>query len=97
MKVKISAVNFKADEDLKAYVTEKVEKLSFYYEKIIESEVILKESKSDDQQDKIVEIKLVVPGNDLFVKKQCKTYQEAIDLAVDALKKQITKHKEKKM
>jgi len=97
MKVKISAVNFKADEDLKTYVTEKVEKLSLYYEKIIESEVILKESKSDDQQDKIVEIKLVVPGNDLFVKKQCKTYQEAIDLAVDALKKQITKHKEKKM
>lgn len=96
MKVKISSLHFKAGQEIENYVTEKITKLSSYYEKILESEVILKESKSGDQQDKIVEIKLIVPGNDLFVKKQCKTFQEATDLAVDALKKQLERHKERK-
>ncbi|MCX7697274.1 MAG: ribosome-associated translation inhibitor RaiA [Bacteroidales bacterium] len=96
MKVKISSLHFKAGQEIENYVTEKIKKLSSYYEKILESEVILKESKSGDQQDKIIEIKLLVPGNDLFVKKQCKTFQEATDLAVDALKKQLERHKERK-
>ena len=45
---------------------------------------------------KIAEIKLLVPGQDLFVKKQAKSFEESTDLAVEALRRQVKKYKEKK-
>ncbi len=95
MKVKISSVHFKTDQKLDDFIQEKVEKLVSLYEGIISSEVILKLDNHDKQENKIAEIRLVVRGNDLFAKKQCKTFEEAIDNAVEALRSQIKKYKEK--
>ena len=46
-------------------------------------------------ENKIVEIKLNIPGNQLFAKEKAKTFEAASDLSLEALKKQIIKHKEK--
>jgi putative sigma-54 modulation protein len=46
-------------------------------------------------ENKITEIRLSIPGNDLFAKKQSKTFEEATDQAVEALRRQIRKHKDK--
>ena len=51
--------------------------------------------KKEGVENKIAEIKLAIPGKDLFAKKQCKSFEEATDLAVEALRKQIKKHKGK--
>jgi putative sigma-54 modulation protein len=50
----------------------------------------------EDVANKITEIKLTIPGTQLFAKEQCKTFEEATDLAVECLRKQIEKHKQKK-
>jgi putative sigma-54 modulation protein len=52
--------------------------------------------KSDVNENKIAEVKLSIPGKELFAKKQCKTFEEATDVAVEALRKQIDKHRPKK-
>ena len=95
MKIKISSIHFKADQKLEDFVQERIQKLSSIYDGVIGSEVTLKLDKSNKTENKVTEIKLLIRGNDLFAKKQCKTFEEATDNAVDALKKQLTKHKEK--
>ena len=95
MTTKIQSVHFDADKKLLAHVEEKVSKLKTFHEAIINSNVILRIEKGDDNHNKIAEIKLTAPGQELFAKKQCATFEEAVDTACDALKTQIIKHKEK--
>ena len=95
MKVSINPVHFKADKKLVSFIEQKVEKLTLFYDGIIGSEVSLKLSNQTDRENKIAEIRLNVRGSDLYAKKQCNTFEEAIDQAADALKKQLTKHKDK--
>lgn len=95
MTVQIQSLHFNADKKLLAFVEERVEKLTLFYDGILNSEVTLKLDKSDVAENKIAEIKLHIPGNDLFSKKQCKTFEEAIDLCIDALKTQIRKQRKK--
>jgi putative sigma-54 modulation protein len=95
MKVNINSVHFKTDKKLDSFITEKVEKLSDLYDGIIGSEVTLRVNNGEDHDNKVAEIRLLVPGNDLFAKKQSKSFEEATDIAVDALRKQLSKHKEK--
>jgi putative sigma-54 modulation protein len=95
MTIKIQSVHFDADKKLLEFIQERVDKLNLFYDGIINSEVILKIDKSDSVENKIAEIKLHIPGNDLFAKKQCKSFEEAIDTSIDALKTQVKKHKEK--
>jgi putative sigma-54 modulation protein len=93
--VKINSIHFDADRKLIEFIQERVNKLSNYYDKIIDSEVILKVANSNDSENKVAEIKLMIPGNDVFAKKQCKSFEEATDMAVEALRRQLKKHKEK--
>ncbi len=95
MKVSISSLHFKADLKLENFIREKVTKVSSLFDGVIGSDVTLKLDQSTSNGNKIAEIRIQIPGNDLFAKKQAKTFEEAIDSAVDALKKQITRHKEK--
>lgn len=95
MDIQIQSIHFKADRKLIDFINEKVGKLNQFYEGIINSEVFLRLDKSDDAENKVVEIKIHVPGNELYVKRQCKTFEEAVDTGAEALAKQIKKYKEK--
>jgi len=95
MTPKIQSVHFNADKKLIDFINEKVTKLTQFHDGIIGTDVILKLENSSDQANKTAEIKLHLGGNPLFAKKQCVTFEEAIDIAVDALRTQIKKHKEK--
>ncbi len=95
MKVTVQSVHFNADQKLLDFIEAKLEKLATHYDKIIESEVTLRLENASNNENKVAEIRLHVPGNDLFAKRQCSSFEEATDLAVDALRNQITKHKEK--
>jgi putative sigma-54 modulation protein len=96
MNVQIHSVRFDADKKLIDFVHQKLGKLTQYGEDIVNAEVYLRLDKDQDRENKISEIKLDLSGGPLFAKKQSKTFEEATDDAVDALKKQITKHKQKK-
>ena len=95
MKVKVQAVNFAVDGKLVGYIQERMERLEKYYDKIVSSDVFLKVEKTSDKENKIVEIKVHVPGDDLMVKKQCKTFEEAIELTAESLERLLVKRKEK--
>ncbi len=94
MKLKVQSIHFNADGKLLEFIQERVDKLHTFYDDIIDGEVILKLQKNDSEN-KITEIKVNLPGRQLFAKEQSKTFEEATDVAVEALRKQITKHKEK--
>jgi putative sigma-54 modulation protein len=95
MQIEIRSIHFKADTKLEIFITERVEKLLQFYDGVISCEVSLKLSNIEGAENKITEIRLGIPGNDLYAKKQSKSFEEATDEAIDALKKQLIKHKEK--
>lgn len=95
MNIKIHSIHFDADRKLLNLINKKVEKLSHFFDAVIGSEVYLKIDKSDTSDNKVVEIKIHVPGNDLFVKRQCQTFEEATDECMGALAQQLKKRKEK--
>lgn len=95
MDFKVNTVHFTADQKLVDFIQEKVKKLELMYDRIIASEIYLRLDKNEEKENKIAEVKLLLPGNELFAKKQCKSFEEAADLAVSALKKQVEKYKAK--
>jgi len=95
MKVFVQSVNFNADKDLIDFIEKKVNGLEKYYDKIVDSEVFLKVQQTSEKKNKLVEVKINIPGNEIVVKKQSKTFEEGAMLAVDSLKRQLTKKKEK--
>jgi ribosome hibernation promoting factor len=95
MKTTINAIKFDADRKLVLFIQNKVKKLSKFFDDILAVEVFLKIENTQDIDNKIVEIKIEIPGNSLFSRKQSKTFEESTVLAIDALKLQLIKHKEK--
>lgn len=95
MDIKIQSVNFSADQSLNSFVEERVQKLTQYFDNIIACEAFLKVDKKAASGNKISEIKLSIPGKELFAKKKCDSFEEATDLVVSALIRQLRKHKGK--
>jgi len=94
MQIEMHSVHFNADEKLTEHIKARLQKLELFHDRIIASEVFLRlEHDSTDRENKVVEIKLNVRGKDLFAKKQSKTFEEAADQTVEALRKQLIKHK----
>ncbi len=95
MEIKIQSIHFDATEKLQAFITKKAEKLQKTYEDIQKVEVQLKVEKPASALNKTTSITVIAPGNTLFVEKTCDTFEEGVDLCLDAMKVQLTKFKEK--
>ncbi len=95
MNIIINAVHFKADQKLEDFIKERLQKLHIFFEGVIGAEVKLKVDNNDSRANKIVEMRLIIKGNDLFAIKEAKSFEEASDDAVEALRKQLVKYKEK--
>ena len=95
MTVVIHPVHFDASENLVGFINKKLEKLETFFDKIIEAEVFLKMETKQNIKDKIVEIKLSVPGKTLFVAKTSKTFEESTDLALHTIAGQLKKQKQR--
>ena len=93
MNTTINSVKFKADEKLEKFINEKVAKLDRMIDNAIKCEVILKVDKPESDNNQIAEIRIFVPGKDLFVTKQADTFEQAVADGVDTLKIQIEKYK----
>ena len=95
MKLQMNAVHVNATPQLLDFIKRKVDKLEAIYERIVDGEVFLKLENGEAIDNKIVEIKLNIPGNQLFAKEQSESFEAATDQAVDALRRQLRKYKEK--
>ena len=89
------SIRFIADQSLITFIQRKADKLDKFFDRIIDGEVFMRLDKDNNMENKIIEIKLNIPRNQLFAKERAKSFEEASDLAVEALKKQIIKHKDK--
>ncbi len=95
MKVDIQAP-WEVNQHLKHTIFEKVEKLKAYFDAIIRADVFLKlKEHSSSVEDKIVEIRLSVRGPYLFAEGCADTYEKAVAVAVEKIRKQLIKKKEK--
>jgi putative sigma-54 modulation protein len=95
MNIQIHSVRFDADKKLLDFVSQKMNKLSLVSDDIVSAEVFLRLDHDDERENKVAEIKVEYPGGPLFARKQSKTFEEATDLVVAALKRQIVKQKNK--
>lgn len=95
MEINIQSIHFDADSKLLDFIEKKVGKLDHYFNQIIRSDIYLKLEHKEDNANKVCEIKLAIPGNDLFCKENAATFEAATDLAIECIKHQINKHKER--
>ncbi len=95
MKATFQSVNFTADVKLIDFIQRKLDKLELFNDSIISGEVFLKVDNTSDKENKITEIKLHIPGHELVVKKQNRSFEAAADMATEALRRQLIKHKDK--
>ncbi|UAB80145.1 ribosome-associated translation inhibitor RaiA [Marixanthomonas sp. SCSIO 43207] len=95
MKVNVQTPNFVADGKLIDFIEKKLSKLEQFYDRIIYADVFLKVQKTSEKENKTVEILLSIPGDDLIVKKEAKTFEEGTDVCVSALQRQLKKRKQK--
>jgi|YNPMSStandDraft_2_1061718.scaffolds.fasta_scaffold31609_2 putative sigma-54 modulation protein len=96
MKVKIQTVHFDADYRLEEFIHERMNKLLNRYKYIIDANVTLRLEKSESKENKVAEIRINVPGEPVFVKKQSKSFEEAVDTTVEALHRKMERIKNKR-
>ena len=95
MDIKIKAIHFDATEKLESFIEKKVSKLTQFYDGILKADIVLKIVKPEAVKNKDVSIRIKIKNGDCFAEKVCDTFEEGIDLAVEALEKQLVKFKEK--
>lgn len=95
MEVKVQSIHFDATEKLQAFIEKKTAKLEKSFEDIQKVEVQLKVVKPVTALNKETSMTVSVPGTTLFVEKTCDTFEEGIDLCIDAMRVQLAKFKEK--
>ncbi|MEL6812055.1 MAG: ribosome-associated translation inhibitor RaiA [Bacteroidota bacterium] len=95
MKVNVQTPNFAADVKLIDFIEKKLSKLEQFYDRIIYADVFLKVQKTSEKENKSTEILLSIPGGDIMVKKEARTFEAAADDCVQSLERQLKKRKEK--
>lgn len=97
MQITVQSDGFTVDQKLVDFVETKLNKLETFYDNIIDATVFLIVESAKDRENKLVEVKVNVPGNEFMVKKQSKSFEESVDLCSDTLRRVLIKHKEKVM
>ena len=95
MEIRIQSIHFDATEQLQTFIQKKVSKLEKYYEDIKKVEVSLKVVKPETAENKEAGVKVLVPNGELYASKICNTFEESVDVCIEALEKQLVKYKEK--
>lgn len=95
MRLQMHSIHFDADQKLLDFIQKKADKLETFYDRIVDGEVFMRLEKNDNRENKVVEIKINLPGDQLFSKEHSTSFEAATDQAVEALRRQLKKFKEK--
>lgn len=97
MDVKIKAIHFDISEKLEAFTAKKIDKLVRRFDAISGANVNYTLVKPETAMNKEAGVELIIPGtNPLFASKTADSFEEALDLALEALEKQLERNKDKK-
>ncbi|MBR2352250.1 MAG: ribosome-associated translation inhibitor RaiA [Alistipes sp.] len=94
MDVKIQSLKFDAGQQLLEFVEKKMSRLDRFAENSTGVDVILRLDKDSEKGNKVVTVTLHVPGNDIIAEQRARTFEEAVDMALDAVKRQIEKRRD---
>ncbi|MBX7226711.1 MAG: ribosome-associated translation inhibitor RaiA [Chitinophagales bacterium] len=96
MKIQVQSLHFDADQKLIDFIDKKVNKLNTFYDNIINADVVLSLSNMNAQvKEKVVVLKTHIPGATLVARETSEIFEESVDLAVESIRRQLTKHKTK--
>lgn len=95
MKLQMQSIHFDADRKLLDFIQKKMDKLETFFDRIIEGDVYLRLEPDDSKGNKAVHVKLYIPGGSLMAKEQGNSFEEAVDLVYENLKRQLSRLKEK--
>ena len=95
MNINFQSVNYNADSKLIEFAEKRIKKISQFYLNIIDVFIYTKIENASDRVNKLAELKICIPGDDVVVKKTAKSFEEAINLAADSAERILKRHKEK--
>ncbi len=96
MEIQVQSIHFDADSRLLEFIQKKLDKLDTFFDRIQSGEVYLRLDKGDhSNKNKVVEVKIALPGTTIFAKDQAESFEAATDEVVESLKQQIKKYKDK--
>jgi putative sigma-54 modulation protein len=95
MEVNIQSVKFDASKQLLEFVEKKMSRLERFESASTGVDVVLKLDKDSEKGNKVALVTLHVPGNDILTEQRAHTFEEAVDLALDVVKRQIEKRRDK--
>ena len=95
MNINFQSVNYNADIKLIEFAEKRIKKISQFYLNIIDVFIYTKIENASDRVNKLAELKICIPGDDVVVKKTAKSFEEAISLAADSAERILKRHKGK--
>lgn len=96
MEVRIQAINFDATEKLIAFINKKAERLQRHFPAVSDVEVKLTVIKPESAMNKEVVITAFQPQGEVVGNKVADSFEEAVDLSLEAMERQLEKLKDKK-
>ncbi|MBO8448897.1 MAG: ribosome-associated translation inhibitor RaiA [Bacteroidetes bacterium] len=94
MEIRVQSIKFNADQKLLDFVEKKLSKLSKFYDEIIGVEVSM--SLLPEHENKNVKVLVQIPGNDVVVERNARTFEDAVVDCLDVLKEKLVRVKEKR-
>jgi len=95
MKMNLQSVNFTADQKLVDFIQMKLDKLENHFDNVIYADVYLKVENTSEKENKISEILLSIPGDEIICKKKGRRFEVGVDECVSSLERQLQKRKKK--
>ena len=91
MDIQIHSIHFDANRDLLDFIKAKLNKLITCNDTIISADVFLRIEKNNERENKMVDIKVHVPGKELFAQRHSTSFEAAVDEVAEALRRQVLK------
>ncbi len=95
MEINIKSLKFDADQKLIAFVEKKVARLERFYEGLTEVNVTMTLLHEPDNKD--VKLQIHIPGEELIIQRNAKTFEDAVTECADAMKEKLTRAREKRI
>ncbi|UYQ94079.1 HPF/RaiA family ribosome-associated protein [Chitinophaga horti] len=89
----IQSLGFKAQAALEDFIKEKLQTIK--HDKVVKTEVTLYLGPDSKPDNKTCEIRLHIPGNDLFAKKDGEYFEPAVSECIEVLKREVRELKER--
>lgn len=97
MEVRIQAIHFEIADKLTDFINKKADRLARRYPDMTVFDANLKVVKPETAMNKEVVVRIAVPGHDdVVATKVADSFEEALDLAIEAAERQLEKFKVKK-